>query len=527
MNQRRIGPLLVACVHVLAAGILMGSCASPPDLASIGPVTGATDIVTTPTRLMPDGPIRITVMDAILRGLENNRALRVQRMGPAIQRTYETQTDSAFDPVFSAQLSQQKSIVEQRADSGFTNVDATTVNGSVSLSKTFATGTKISLDGVTSLVDSSLYSDELDTVRGGISITQSILKGGWRPANLASLRQAQLDTLSTEYELRGYAEAFVGQVESTYWDYALAHNKIDIYSNSLSIAEQQFSETKDRIAVGKTAALELSAAEAEVASRQTDLINARSTLEKTRLRLLHLLSPAGSNIFQREILLLERPAVPEVIQDGVEAHVEVARHMRPDLNQARLALQRGTLEVVKTRNGLLPKLDLFVNLGRSGYADSFGAAVDDVNGDFHDAAAGVMIEYPLGDSDAEAKSARARLGREQAAETLDNMQQLVEVDVRSAYAEVQRAREEVAAVEVLVKRRQDSLRAENEKFSVNKSTTLLVAQAQRDLLASQIQRIQAVVSYLQSFIDLYRLEGSLLQRRGISAPGNAPVVNLP
>ena len=55
--------------------------------------------------------------------------------------------------------------------------------------------------------------------------------------------------------------------------------------------------------------------------------------------------------------------------------MKLALQMRPDLNQAKLLWQRGDLEVVKTRNGLLPKLDLFVTLGRTGFAESFGKSV--------------------------------------------------------------------------------------------------------------------------------------------------------
>jgi len=62
-----------------------------------------------------------------------------------------------------------------------------------------------------------------------------------------------------------------------------------------------------------------------------------------------------------------------------------------------------------------------------------------------------------------------------------------------------------------------------EKFNVNKSTTLLVAQAKRDLLAARIQQVQAVVDHLKSFIALYRLDGTLLDRRGIAAPGGESV----
>ncbi len=53
---------------------------------------------------------------------------------------------------------------------------------------------------------------------------------------------------------------------------------------------------------------------------------------------------------------------------------------------------------------------------------------------------------------------------------------------------------------------------------VGRATALLVAGVQRDLLYSQISEIQAVVNYLNSLVELFRLEGSLLQRRAFQ-PG--------
>jgi outer membrane protein TolC len=51
----------------------------------------------------------------------------------------------------------------------------------------------------------------------------------------------------------------------------------------------------------------------------------------------------------------------------------------------------------------------------------------------------------------------------------------------------------------------------------------MVAQAQRDLLVSRIAEVRALANYLKALIDLYRQDGSLLERRGISAPGRKPV----
>jgi outer membrane protein TolC len=99
----------------------------------------------------------------------------------------------------------------------------------------------------------------------------------------------------------------------------------------------------------------------------------------------------------------------------------------------------------------------------------------------------------------------------------------VEVDVRTAYIEVNRTKQQIGASSVTRMFNEDKLRTETEKLRVGKSTSFLVAQAQRDLLVSRIAEVRALANYLKALIDLYRQDGSLLERRGISAPGRDPV----
>jgi outer membrane protein TolC len=89
--------------------------------------------------------------------------------------------------------------------------------------------------------------------------------------------------------------------------------------------------------------------------------------------------------------------------------------------------------------------------------------------------------------------------------------------------EANRLKEQVAATAATRRFQEETLRAETEKFRVGKSTALLVAQAQRDLLQSQIAEVEAVVNDLKALVELYRQDGSLLERRGIAAPGQEPV----
>ena len=494
------------------------------DLPAPKPESPATESVDANNAAVAKDPLKIDIKQAILLAMENNRSLIVERMNPQISRTFEKEELAAFEPVLGAEVSPKRTIADRLSRAGASTessiVDA--VTGTVSLSKLIPTGTSVALQGSTSYTDSSLYSDTFASNRLGLSVTQALLQGRDINANMARVNQARLDTLISEYELRGFAETLLDDVESKFWDYAVAQKQIEIYADSLSLAEKQMAETQERIAIGSLAETELAAAQAEVALGRENLINARSNLAKERLNLLWLLNPSPSINWNREVVLEYQTLLPSIKLDDVEQHVQVALKMRPDLNQARLQIKRGDLEVVKTKNGLLPKMDLFVAYGNTGYADTFNRAMREFDHDKYDVTVGLTLEYPPANQAARARHSRAVISKQQLLASLDNLIQLAQVDVRSAYIEVTRTREQISATAATRNFQQEKLRAETEKFRVGRSTSLLVAQVQRDLVASQIAEIQAVANYLKALVDLYRLEGSLLQRRGLSVPGVEP-----
>jgi len=319
------------------------------------------------------------------------------------------------------------------------------------------------------------------------------------------------------YEFRGFSEAFVAQVERACWEIQLARQRLDIQRESLRLAEEQLAETRERIRLGALAAVERAAAEAEAALRRQSLINAESALAVRRLTLLRLLNPGGATTWETQPVI-QPPSTPPEDAGSLEQHVEMALRQRPELNQTQLAVQRNELEVVKTRNGLLPRLDVFITLGRSGYADSFGGSLRGEKDKGYDAGLGVSGDWPVGDRRAHALHERATLDREQARLALENLRMLVQNDVRAAFIEAQRCRDQIGATAVTRRLQEEKLRAETEKFRLGKSTTLLVAQAQRDAEQGRLDEAQAVMECRVALIELYRLDGTLLQRRGLDAP---------
>jgi len=522
MNRARIGPArcclaLVACLGLCSCALRRGPDSRNSTTAAWAADVPPTEPLGAASTNSAGGRLALTVESAIMTALERNISFQIERLGPALSRTEEDIQRAVFDPALSATLSAGKEEEDGRDDASAAGTlrNPETVSLASGLTKALSTGTsvKLSLSADSIGADDNADSEEMSW---DVTMTQSLLKGRGAAANLARLRQAQVDTLRSLQELRGAAEALVADVERAYWDCILAERSLEIYERSLAVANRELEEVRERIRVGRVAQTELAAAEAEVASRREQLIEARGTFSKRRLNLIRLVNlSANGPGWNVDLALTEEPELDPVKMDDVEAHVGVALKMRPDLEQARLELRHGELDIVRTRNGLLPKLDLFVTLGGSLYARSFSDATEE-EGDTTAYSAGVLLEVPLGNRDAGARYVRAQLSLAQIQAALRNMEQLVQVDVRSAYVDVARTAERVKATKATRELRQKTLDNEQEKFRVGRSTTFLVSQARRDLVANQIAEVEAVIEYRKSLLTLYRLDGSLLTRKGIA-----------
>ena len=529
--------MLILAISLALAAVALCSCISQPREESdfVGPARGnpllgpvpasaPATIPSLPPPIPATGPVRLGLLDAVLVTLRENRDLAVQKFNPPIERTFEDTQRAAFDPTISGHVEGGLSDVPPPVNRvpDYTN----TSDGQIELDEFFPTGTTVAVSGQSSYSATSPGGSPLDITRVGISVTQALLRGNDINANLATLREAEIDTRVSQYVLRGFVVDLVAQVEETYWNYALAQRQIDIFEQSLQLAKDQLAETEARIRVGALPETERPAAQAEIALRNEDLINARGELETTRLNLLKLINPSGPDLWNRDIILRDQPFVPTGKLESVELHAQVAMRIRADLNEARLEVEHGDLEVVRTRNGMLPVLNFFVTAGKSGYAESFGQTVHDLprgSASGYDFEAGIQFSDTVGERDTRAAYRRAVLTREQAQEAVANLLQLAQLDVRSAYIEVRRAREQIDATAASRKLEQEKLRSEQQKLRVGRSTSLQVAQVQRDLLSAQIAEIQAVVQYLNALVELYRQDGSLLSRLGIAAPGKETV----
>jgi outer membrane protein TolC len=532
--MRRLAALEASCA-LLGMSVLCGCIASEPDdhyRAQQRRALGAKSqggesnseargtAAPAPAAALPElrgyGPLSLSVEQTLLLAMRQNRSLSVQSLQAHVTGAHEAIERGEFDPELFARAELARGTASEA-----TNVtgEQFSVRGEsdslrAGVRQRLPTGTNVELSAARERGASSRR-PELYEARVGLTVTQALLRGFGPSVTLARVHTAEADTLASLWELRGFTEALLAEAESTYWRHALAQESLAIVERSLEVTAEQLREVEQFVAVGKLAPFVAAPLRAEVAQREQDLIDAQSARQVERLRLSRLMGIEVGGATARELSATSDPRVtPEPLTDLTE-RIELALRLRADLNEARMRVQRGKLETVMTRNGLLPQLDLFVTLGKSGYAASFGGAFDDLSGENYDFAAGLELTYALGSRSASGRDAVARYTARQAEASVQNLAELVELDVRTAAVEVERARRQIGASAATRTFREQSVRAQVERLRVGSATALDLAQAQRDLVESELQEVRAMIEYRLARVALYRAEGSLLDRRGI------------
>ena len=466
------------------------------------------------------GKIDLSIEQASILALRFNRDLAVEQLNPVIIGSYELVERGDFDPEVFADLEfrQEKASEIDRGTGTRFDVESDRAAGSAGVRQTLPTGTDVELS-VSQTRETSNRTPEQQDARLGLTATQQLLRGSGVAVNLVRVRQAEIDTKVSQYELRGFTEALLAEVESTYWRCVLAEQRISIFEQSLAFARQQMRELEQRIELGDLPSIEAAAAKAEIARREQELIDAQSELAATRFRLLRLINPPAFRRGQEthpELNLVSAARIKVGPLDDLPERLLLAEQSRPDLAEARLRLEQDRLETIVTRNGLLPRLEVFIALGKTGFDNRFDRSFQKLEqDDSYDFAAGLSVSQPLDNRSARGLNRAAYAIRQQSAAAVENLRQLIGLDVRLAAIELERARQQIDASAVTAELQQQTVAAEEERLNVGAGTALQVAQAQRDLLEANIAEVESIVAYRIALIELYVAEGSLLSRRGI------------
>lgn len=473
--------------------------------------------------------------------------------GTALSGTVFQVTGAAIpnlDPVLSFGVFKGKQSSPQ-SNSFTTGLTALVVNSTsynAGISKSFLTGSTISLNYDNSLVGTNSPNQDLNFFNRGnlaLNFNQRLLQGFGMAVNNRNIRIAKNSMKVSDLVFKQQVINTVSSTVNLYWDLVSFNENVKVKQQSLAYSERLYSDRKKEVEIGTLAPIEIVRAEAEVARNQQDLTIAETQVLQQETILKNQLSRTGvSNplITTARIVTLDRIAVPEVealspIQDLIDLGIKT----RPEVEQTRLNIDNTRLGLAGSRSALLPSLDFsastsarslagdintvpfapgkpsFVRQPDPYFIGGYGTAVGQLfRRNFPEYNVGFQLNVPLRNRAALADIANDTLRLRQ--QELQEQRQLnsIKVDVQNALIALQQAR---AQFQASVKNRnlqEQTLDAEQKKYALGSSTVFFVIQAQRDLAVAQQAEVSAMATYSRARTQMDVATGSVLSAHSIS-----------
>ncbi len=486
----------------------------------------------------------------------------VTQIGPVVQTFDPVFQDSAFFSHFSRpQANLRLSVVP--------NLIQDTHNYTSSIQAGNVFGGQTSLTYNESYVKENAPTDVLNPTFAPTlqaSISQNFLQGFGRAVNSRTINISKENLRIDDLNFKSEVIAVVVNVLNLYYGLVADYDDLHAKQSALTVAQQFYENNKRQVELGTMAPLDITTAEAQVASSQQDLVTSQSTLIQAQVSLKDVLSRTGTAdplLTNTEVIPLDRINVPEQetfppIQDLVKE----ALHNRVDITAEKMHLTVDKLTALGTQNGVLPTLRGQANATNAGLAGlpqfvpqgpqqasaqaaqqfppgftacpppnvgqicevpdkylvgGFGNALGQMfRRNYPTEGATAIMNANLRNRQAQADYTIDQLSMRQDQLKLQKDVNQIAVDVSSQVVALQQARVRYLAA---VKNRvleQQLLDAERKKFALGSSTPYNVVTQQRDLSAAQSSETAALVAYSNARIAFGQTLGTTLDDTRVS-----------
>jgi outer membrane protein len=526
-------------VFLFASGIaLSASGQTPQTSAAVTPPVQAL-----PSQ-MPSGVANgtpVSMEEAVRMALENNLGLKSERLNPEIQSYAVARARAAYAPALISSFSRSNSATPPTdflsSGQGVTVITSGNLfsQGGLQQLTPWGGSYQVTFDGARGTSDAprNPYPLSLRSNMSGI-FNQPLLRNFKIDATRQQLLLARDQQTVSDLQLQQRITQTSRNVRAAYYNLVGAIAGLEVAQGSLALARESLKNNQTRVEVGTMAPIDITSAQAEVASNEEAVIIQESAIQsgQDQLRTL-IMNPSQPGFWTTTFKPVDQPQLARREID-VDAAVKNALANRTDIQQLKKQMNSTEINLKYAQNQKLPGVDLQARYGVTGIGGTqnqydptgissdivgtsvrgFGDVVRDVFGNnFRTWSVALNVSYPLGTSPAEAAFAGTKLQRRQEQTLLDQLEMGVTTEVREAARAVNTNLKRVDATRQAREFAQQRLDAENKRFSVGLSTTFELFQAQRDLARAQQNELRATIDYNQALVDFEAVQVSPISGR--------------
>lgn len=486
----------------------------------------------------PEPTKDLSLRDAIARAAMHSLAIKVEGYNPGIEETLLVQQESIFDPVLfgsatwtdnddptsvaspvNGQSWQHQLGIHKLLTTGGTVTASVTAGYHDLITTTPGTLSTLGRGIPISITHSTGYTTNLN-----LSITQPLLRGFGSDVNEANIYLAQRDMRISLANFKAQAIKSVSDVEEAYWLLVQAKTNVDILQREVIASDQTYRIVQER----PDATLEQKGQALTALERQRgDLLAQVAAYRAASDQLKAVMNDPDYDISSNILVNPTDKPIDEPFYFNIPDYIETALRQRPEMQAARLTIERSDIQIKVAKNGLLPQLDMTLSVQPNGHGpenqppggldQAFSSIVNPMNS--IDWSAGVKLEVPLGNRAAEGLLSQRTLERRQNIEKLMQTATTVVQDVKT------NLRQAINNYELLQVRRRERLAAADEVEGIlliedirPKTPEFLQLKLQHveDLAQAEQSETDAIINYNLAIMRLEASKGTLLEYNRIS-----------
>ena len=493
-------------------------------------------------------PLSLSLSDAVRMTLEQNNDVTIAKLEVDAARQDVYSAEGVYDPRLSPFLSLGRTVsANTSAIGGATQgrLEQDQFAGSVGLEgRTPWAGGRFSVDFTSSRLETSNQFARLNPQFPSAlsaSYVQPLARGRTIDVERRQILVARSSVDLTNSQLTRIVMDQLTLVEQAYWDLAFAVRNLDVLAGALSQAQSQVESNERQVKEGTLAPIDVVEAQTQVANFRQTVASAQQALTEAENRLKSLvLAGRQSDAWHRPLIPIEATDRPTPSLSLDEA-VALALQRRPELASLESTRAQNEIDRQFYQNAARPQMDLVGAYSLAGLAgDTRQSSENPIDPGQPDAvppflvgglsdsltnlatrrypAASVQLQMdlPLGNTTARANLARTRIEATQIARQQQQLEQVIEAEVRNTLQAVQSSNQRLDAAASARRSASEQYESERRRFDSGLSTVFLVLQRQTDFVVAQARELRARADLNQALALLDRAIGGTLVRHGIS-----------
>jgi HAE1 family hydrophobic/amphiphilic exporter-1 len=513
----------------------------------------------------PSKRVTMTLRDAMLMALENNRDIEVERLNVQMNEFDLRASQGAYDPTLAA------TIYYDHRSIPATSIFAADKTDNLIGTATFTQKTPWQGSSITGVFDNNRATttnpfNDLNpqyTTNLNFTFTQPLLRNRVIDSTRRQIRIAKKRLDISDSQFRQRAIEIIAQVQRSYWDLIFARRDQEIKRESVDLANTQLEHNERLVEAGTLAKSDIISARVELERRKDEAEAAVDAIQRAENALKALITqPGAGEIWQAEIVPVEQPQIDTNALMSLEDALSLAHRNRPEMEQYRLRGELNKIDADYFRNQTKPQVDFFLTYGTVGLAGALrptgnpftasnaalygrinqlsqlaglplipipasGSIPDALVGnygqsfynllknDFRSWRFGMNINLPLRNRTAEANYGRSLAEGKQIEAQRQRTEQLIEVELRNALQGVATAKKRVEAAKNSRVNAELQYQSEQRKFDAGQSTNFFVLDRQNALSAARGRELRALTDYTKAVAELERALSTTLSSNNV------------